>query len=204
MPAMESRIQAPSLYSPSAEHSTAWAVSCTCSSLRMARMLMVSPSSSCKRADTSSMVSTSVELIWVMMSPSRRPQSLAGFTAPFWVEISEVPTTTTPSEKSLMPTARPTGTTFKVSALALPRTGHRARATTSTTRTTRSTAWVIPTHGLISSFNDPHRLFVHNLGVRPILNVPETAGFLPWKREGLLEKPEMERKNFCVSPRFHS
>ena len=74
-------------------------------------MDMASPSSSWSRADTSSMVSTSVELMWVMMSPSLRPQAFAGFTLPSSVAISEVPTTTTPSEKSLMPTALPTGIT---------------------------------------------------------------------------------------------
>ena len=149
------------------------------------------------------MVSTSVELMWVMMSPSRSPQALAGFTAPSWVVISEVPTTTTPSEKSLIPTARPTGTTVSASALALalPSTGHKARAAASTTRTTRSTAWVIPTHGLISSFNDPHRLFFHILGLRPFSNVSGSAEFLAWEREGLLETPPAEAPFPLVS--FH-
>ena len=75
-----------------------------------------SPPTLASSAWTSSMVSTSLALIWVITSPSRRPQLLAGVTFPPDAGIWENPTTSTPSEKILMPTARPTGITRRPAA----------------------------------------------------------------------------------------
>ena len=116
MPAMESLIHAPSRYWPSLPHWTAVAVNCTGLSSRTARMLMGVPAAAWRALCTCSMLSTSAWLMWVMMSPSRRPQSRAGALLPAGPATWEKPTTITPSEKSLMPTARPMGRTVRASA----------------------------------------------------------------------------------------
>ena len=150
MPAMESRIHAPSLYCPSLLQRTARAVNWTVLSSRRARILM-SASPACWRAAwTSSTVSTSERLMWVMMSPSFRPQSRAGAERPWSEATSEKPTTITPSENSFTPTARPTGTRVRGCSAARAG-GARARAVTA------SAAARATTHGLAfcSSFTFP-------------------------------------------------
>ena len=144
---MESRIHAPSLYWPSLPHWTAWAVSCTVLSSRTARMLMGFPPTSWRTLCTSSMLSTSSRLMCVMMSPSRSPQSRAGALLPSAPATSEKPTTITPSEKSLMPTARPMGITVRSSAA-------RAGAADTNDASTNITATARAAHGLVldSSF----------------------------------------------------
>ena len=63
------------------------------------------------------MVSTSLPLMWVMTSPVFRPQSRPGLWGPDWVSTWDRPTTSTPSEKSLIPTAFPMGMTLRTAAL---------------------------------------------------------------------------------------
>ena len=83
----------------------------------------------------------------VMMSPSRSPQSRAGALLPSAPATSEKPTTITPSEKSLMPTARPMGITVRSSAA-------RAGAADTNDASTNITATARAAHGLVldSSF----------------------------------------------------
>ena len=73
-----------------------------------------------------------MELTWapsmcVITSPSWRPQALAGEAKPSWVVTSDSPTTNTPWENSLIPTAWPSGITYWVSPAALA-LGERERA----------------------------------------------------------------------------
>ena len=107
---MESRSQAPSRYVPLLS-CTACAFRETVFPFRSTCSFMAAPAAVRTAACTSSTVSTSFPFSVSMMSPVFRPQRLAGEARPLCVSISARPTTSTPSEKSLIPTARPEGTT---------------------------------------------------------------------------------------------
>ena len=111
MPAMESRIQAPSLYWPSSLDWAAWAVISWLTSFRVMVRVIACPWSSWSMAWTASMELTWVPLMWVITSPGWSPQARAGEASPWSVVRSDSPTTSTPWAKSLMPTALPRGTT---------------------------------------------------------------------------------------------
>ena len=113
MPAMESRIHAPSRYDPSVMHWAAAAVVSTMRPPRVSWMASSSPPVDCSRDCTCSMESTCCPSMCVMMSPVRRPHARAGDSAPSSVATSVSPTTMTPRENSLMPTVRPTGITVR-------------------------------------------------------------------------------------------
>ena len=57
------------------------------------------------------MVFTSVWSMWVITSPAFRPLVRPGAAGPSAVSMEDSPTTSTPSENSLMPTAQPSGIT---------------------------------------------------------------------------------------------
>ena len=61
------------------------------------------------------MVSTSLPSMWVITSPAFKPLVRPGDAGPSGVSREDSPTTSTPSEKSLMPTARPRGITVSPS-----------------------------------------------------------------------------------------
>ena len=100
---MLSRVQAPSRQEPSSP-CTGAAVTFRVLPSRRRPMAAGCPPVACSRACRSSVEVTFSPLQLTIRSPSRMPQSRAGQGS-----VSEVDTTSTPSAKSLMPTAFPTG-----------------------------------------------------------------------------------------------
>ena len=110
MPAMLSRIHAPSCHVPSSV-CTGQAVMDNVRCPRCTDSASGSPAVACSISCTCSVEEMRWPSMAVMMSPSRRPHWRAG-QSPF----SARPTTSTPSAKSLMPTAFPKGITVFSSA----------------------------------------------------------------------------------------
>ena len=106
MPAMLSRIHAPSCQAPPAP-GRAQADSASVELPRRTVRVVSCPAASASRDCTCSVESMAVPSMAVMMSPCRRPQVRAG------VSPSARPTTSTPAAKSLMPTALPRGITVR-------------------------------------------------------------------------------------------